>query len=346
MDVARRRGVELTLFHGRGGGIGRGGGRTDRAVLGQAPGSIAGRLKVTEQGEVITAHYADPALARRHLERVTGAVLTATVRDLGETALPHDDREDLLARLADRARTAYRTLVYDDPEFAGFFRRITPIDELAGLRFGSRPAARPARRLDPPGIDDLRAIPWTFAWSQARVDLPGWYGLGTAVTGLVAAEGPSVVTRLAELYDQWPFLTAVIDNSEFSLARADMTVAKRYASLATEPGDERRWTEIVAEYERTVEAVLRITGRAQLLDGLPAIQRAIAVRNPYVDSLSELQVRGLAALRAIPPIPHRGEPAHAGHEPDPDGDPDREAALRELVHLTVGGIAAGLQTTG
>ncbi|MEK6719764.1 MAG: phosphoenolpyruvate carboxylase [Chloroflexota bacterium] len=338
VEVARRRGVELTLFHGRGGGIGRGGGRTDRAVLGQAPGSIAGRLKVTEQGEVITAHYADPALARRHLERVTGAVLVATVRDLATGSRIEDGREALLEGLADRARLAYRALVYDDAGFAGFFRRITPIDELAGLRFGSRPAARPRvggsaggaddRRRDPPAIDDLRAIPWVFAWSQARIDLPGWYGLGTAVAGMIEERGTEVIEQLAHLYEQWPFLTAVIDNSEFSLARADMMVAARYATLAAAPGDDARWAAITAEYDRSVDVVLRITGRSNLLDGLPAIQRAIAVRNPYVDALSEIQVASLAALRS-----------------DATDDTAR-AALRDVVHLTVSGIAAGLQTTG
>ncbi len=347
VDVARQHGVELTLFHGRGGGIGRGGGRTDRAVLGQAPGSIDGRLKVTEQGEVITAHYADPALARRHLERVTGAVLVATVRDRTATPVPDDGRAALLSELAARARRAYRALVYEDPGFAAFFRRITPIDELAGLRFGSRPAARPRAGAggrtqqatghgaidgppEAPPIDDLRAIPWVFAWSQARIDLPGWYGLGTAIDGLAADEGPAVYERLAHLYERWPFLTAILDNSEFSLARADMAVAARYATLATEPGDDVRWAAIAAEYERTVAAILRVTGRDSLLDGLPAIQRAIAVRNPYVDTLSEIQVAGLLALRAGP-----GSATGA----------DR-TALRDLVHVTVSGIAAGLQTTG
>ena len=337
VEVARRRGVELTLFHGRGGGIGRGGGRTDRAVLGQAPGSIDGRLKVTEQGEVITAHYADPALARRHLERVAGAVLVASIRDATTNPDPEREREriTLMEDLAARAKRAYRALVYDDPEFAAFFRRITPIDELAGLRFGSRPAARPqAAAVDgggpppPPPIDDLRAIPWVFAWSQARVDLPGWYGLGSALEQAAREHGPDLWDRLATQYEEWPFLMAVIDNSEFSLARADMTVATRYASLATAVGDAGRWATIVAEYDRTVQAVLRITGRSNLLDGLPAIQRAITVRNPYVDALSELQVQGLEALR------HR------------DISPERESALRDLVQLTVSGIAAGLQTTG
>lgn len=334
VDAARGGGVELTLFHGRGGGIGRGGGRTDRAVLGQAPGSIDGRLKVTEQGEVITAHYADPALARRHLERVTSAVLVASVRDAAAPAFdPTDGRDGLIDDLARLAREAYRALVYDDPEFAGFFRRITPIDELAGLRFGSRPASRPrgsgrASAVRQPSIDDLRAIPWTFAWSQARVDLPGWYGLGSAFDALVAERGDEIAERLAELYVTWPFMTAIIDNSEFSLARADMTVAERYASLAFAPGDADRWAAIASEYERTIAAVLRITGRSRLLDGLPAIQRAIEVRNPYVDALSELQVQGLAELRRN------------------DLSPEREQALRDLVHLSVSGIAAGLQTTG
>jgi phosphoenolpyruvate carboxylase len=328
--VAARHDVELTLFHGRGGAIGRGGGPTNRAIMSQAPGSVAGRLKLTEQGEVIAAHYANPAIAARQLEQVTGAVLQASTPE-------HDERQaaaaleggPIIAELAETARTVYRRLVHDDPGFAAFFRDITPIAELSDMRLGSRPAARGRRDRDAaPPIDALRAIPWTFAWSQSRINLPGWYGLGSALEAYRDAHGEAGLEALAHLYRTWPFLTSLLDNAEMILAKADMGVARLYSRLATGPGDDRRWTTIEAEYERTVTNLLRVTGRAQLLDDAPVLQRSVALRNPYVDSLSELQVRLLARVRSLPP-----------------DDPDRDQVLR-LVKLTVNGVAAGLQNTG
>jgi phosphoenolpyruvate carboxylase len=340
--VAREHGVELTLFHGRGGAIGRGGGPANRAILGGAPGSVDGRLKLTEQGEVIAANYADPAIARRHLEQLSGAALIASTpeHDAAAADALHDGAP-LLAELADTARDAYRGLVHDDPGFAAFFRDITPITELSDLRLGSRPAARGrgggggaggagagAGAGDVPSIDALRAIPWTFAWSQSRINLPGWYGLGSALEAFRAAHGDDGLAEIGRLYRSWPFLASVLDNAEMILAKADMGVARRYASLATSPDGERRWAAIEAEYHRTVALLLRVTGRDHLLDGAPVLQRSIALRNPYVDALSELQVRLLARLRALPA-----------------DDPERGPVLR-LVQLSVNGVAAGLQNTG
>jgi phosphoenolpyruvate carboxylase len=334
--AARARGVELTLFHGRGGAIGRGGGPTNRAILGQAPGSIDGRLKLTEQGEVVFAHYADPAIARRQLEQMTAAVLMAsTPAHDGELEAAVALGSDLLDDLAERSRAAYRALVHDDPGFAEFFRSVTPIAELSALRIGSRPAARGSRRpggrggaaQPAPSIDSLRAIPWTFAWSQSRINLPGWYGLGSAIDGRLA-EDPGALDLIRRLYRSWPFLSAVLDNAEMVLAKADMGIGRRYASLATAPGDAERWATIEAEFDRTVRHLLAVTGRARLLDGAPVLQRSIALRNPYVDSLSEAQVRLLRRLRRLSP-----------------DDPDRARVLR-LVQLTVNGVAAGLQSTG
>jgi phosphoenolpyruvate carboxylase len=326
--AARLRGVELTLFHGRGGALGRGGGPTNRAILGQAPGSVDGRLRLTEQGEVISANYSDPTIARRHLEQMTGAILLASAPE-------HDARLEralavarpIMDELAATARVAYRALVHDDPAFASFFRDITPIRELSDLRLGSRPAAR-GRRDEAPTIDSLRAIPWTFAWSQSRINLPGWYGLGHALEAYRAADGEAGLDALARLARDWPFLSSLLDNAEMSLAKADMGVARLYARLATGPGDDRRWDAIETEYRRTVSLLGRVTGRARLLDGAPVLQRSVALRNPYVDSLSELQVRLLARLRALAP-----------------DDPERQRVLR-LVQLTVNGVAAGLQSTG
>jgi len=323
--VADREGIELTLFHGRGGTVGRGGGRLDRAILGQPPGTIRGRLKVTEQGEVVAARYGHPQIALRHLELLAGAVIAADARR--RAAVPAADQA-LLGRLASSSSAAYRGLVYEDPGFAGFFARITPIDVLTELRLGSRPASRVrgGARAEAPDVDieRLRAIPWGFAWAQARIELPGWYGLGAAVGVLGRADR----ARLARLYEVWPFLTAVVDHAELALARSDLGVARRYAALATAPGDEARWATVEAEHERSVRAVLELTGRARLLDRSPAIARQIALRNPDVDTLSELQVGRLARLRALP------------------ADAPARADLERLVRLTVSGVAAGLQVTG
>jgi phosphoenolpyruvate carboxylase len=332
VEIARRHGVVLTLFHGRGGAIGRGGGPTHRAIRGQAAGSVDGRLKVTEQGEVIAARYADPEIARRELELITGAVLLASTPQ-HDALLAAADRDgaDVMAELAESARRAYRALVFDDPGFASFFRAVTPIAEIAALRLGSRPAARGRANRDgddAPKIDELRAIPWVFAWSQSRIELPGWFGLGSALDEYRRAHGDAALDRIGRLYRNWPFLTSVLDNAELSLARADMGVARRYAALAPNPDDASRWRTIEAEHARTVELLLRVNGRDRLLDGSPVLQRAIALRNPYVDSLSEIQVRLLGALRALPPE-----------------DPSSQHLLR-LVQMTVNGIAAGLQSTG
>ncbi len=326
--VARDRGVELTIFHGRGGAIGRGGGPTNRAIMGLAPGSVDGRLKLTEQGEVVAANYSNATIARRHLEQATGAVLLASTPEHGaqlEGALTAG--APILDELAATSRAAYRALVHDDPGFASFFRDVTPIRELSDLRLGSRPAAR-GRRDVAPTIDALRAIPWTFAWAQSRINLPGWYGLGAALDAYQTAHGEAGLDEIARLAREWPFLSSLFDNAEMSLAKADMGVARLYAALATKPGDDRRWDAIETEYRRTVSMIGRVTGRERLLDGAPVLQRSVALRNPYVDSLSELQVRLLARLRALPP-----------------DDPERGRVLR-LVQLTVNGVAAGLQSTG
>jgi phosphoenolpyruvate carboxylase len=332
VEVARARSVELTLFHGRGGAIGRGGGPANRAIVGGAPGSVDGRLKLTEQGEVIAANYSDPAIAQRHLEQLTGAVLIASTPEHDAAAAAAATAGGpMLDELSATARLAYRSLVHDDPAFAAFFREITPIAELSDLRLGSRPAARGrsgAAADEPPPIDALRAIPWTFAWSQTRINLPGWYGLGTALEAYASIHGETGLREISRLYRSWPFLASVLDNAEMILAKADMGIGRRYASLARSGGAEARWAAIEAEYQRTVAWLLRITGRDRLLDGAPVLQRSIALRNPYVDALSEVQVRLLRRLRALGP----DDPARAFHQ--------------RLVQLSVNGVAAGLQNTG
>jgi len=324
--VAGRHGVELTLFHGRGGAIGRGGGPARRAILAQAPGSIDGRLKLTEQGEVVAARYADAAIARRELEQMTAAVLLASSPD--HAALAADAEQTgrpIMDELAERARAAYRALVWDDPAFEGFFRAATPFDELAGLRFGSRPAARGGRSRS---LEDVRAIPWVFAWSQSRIGLPGWFGLGSALAGFASANGERGRETLRRLYRRWPFFESLIDNAELSLARTDLDTGRLYAALAVGEEAERIYGRIAAEHRLTVDALLDMTGRASLLEGLPTLDRSIARRNPYVDPLSLVQVGALRRLRDRTP-----------------GDPERAAEVR-LVGLTVSALAGGLQSTG
>ena len=332
--AARQHGVELTLFHGRGGAIGRGGGPANRAILGLAPGALDGRLKLTEQGEVIAENYADAGIAVRHLDRLTAAVVRAsTVDHASALEVTEATGGPMLEELAATSREAYRSLVLDDSGFVDFFRLVTPIDEIATLRLGSRPAARGragsrSAGEPPPRIADLRAIPWVFAWAQARIDLPGWFGLGSALEAFGHRRGEAGLRDLARLYRTWPFLASLIDNAELALARADIGVARQYAALASGDDHARRWATIEAEHGRTVAWIARLTGRHQLLEDEPELRRRIGLRDPYVDSLSALQVMLLARLRAC--------------EPD---DPERDRLLR-LVQLTVNGIAAGLQATG
>jgi phosphoenolpyruvate carboxylase len=336
--TARKHEVELTLFHGRGGAIGRGGGPANRAILAQAPGSVAGRLKFTEQGEVIAAHYADVTIAQRHLEQVTAAALLAST--------PEHDREvdaaaatgsTTMSELTAISRAAYRSLL-ELPGFAAFFGSATPIDLIPGLGLGSRPSSRPKGRAGSaaggprgPDIASLRAIPWVFAWSQARANLPGWYGLGTALEAVVDRGGPPVLEQLADLYRRWPFFASVLDNAELSLAKADLATFRRYAGLA--PGDEAAAirSAIEAEFGRSVRHLLLVTGRDHLLDGHPTLARSIVLRNPYVDALSAIQVELLGRLRRAEAA---GEPGSA------------TAPIRAVIGATINGIAAGLQNTG
>ena len=327
--TARRHGVELTLFHGRGGAIGRGGGPANRAIRGQAPGSVDGRLKLTEQGEVVAARYADARVARRHLEQLTNAALLAPVEpeDADRATDPHGPAGRLMDELAADALASYRTLI-DDPGFPAWFRRVTPIDEVMTMRLGSRPASR--ARTDPRDaawLGQLRAIPWVFAWAQARIELPAWYGLGTALERFHVRHGAGALEEVTDLYRRWPFLASVIDNAEAGLARVDLAVARRHAAEAPDGLDDPRWQAVEAEFERTVRLVLRVKGESRLLEDAPVLRRAIELRNPYVAALSELQLDLLGRLRS-------GDTGH---------DTER---IRRLVQLTINGISAGLQGTG
>jgi phosphoenolpyruvate carboxylase len=321
-QVCRDHRIKLTLFHGRGGTVARGGGPANRAIRAQPPGSVGGRFRVTEQGEVIAARYSNPHLAHRHLEQIVNAVLLAsspTVQAERKHVLPA--WRSAMPVLADAARHAYRGLVYETPGFMDFWQTATPIDEIARLHIGSRPVARQAGTLD---VTAVRAIPWVFSWMQSRFNLPGWYGLGS---GLGA--GPPLAL-LQEMYAGWPFFRAVLDNAEMSLLKADMDIATLYTNLVPDRGLARRiMGTIRAEYERTRAAVLSITGHHELLDCDPTLQRSIFLRNPYVDPLNYIQVEVLHRLRALP------EPESA-----------EAKSLREVIVVTINGIAAGLRNTG
>ena len=315
---AAARGLRLTLFHGRGGALGRGGGPAGRAVLAQAPGSVDSSFKVTEQGEVVFARYGHPVIAQRHLEQVTGAVLlaSAAAAPAGSPGAPRPFRQ--VARAVEAAALrAYRALVEADG-FAEWFARISPLDEISGLRIGSRPARRDAAAAA--GLADLRAIPWVFAWAQTRLNLPGWYGLGS---GLAAVAGTDDGLRAArQAYAGWPLLAVLLDNAEMSLAKTDRRIAADYLALG---GRDDLTDMVLAEYDLTRRLVLAVTGHEALLASRPVLARAVELRDPYVDALSHLQLRALAALR--------------------DGGQDRER-LNRLLLLTVNGVAAGLQNTG
>jgi phosphoenolpyruvate carboxylase len=315
-------GVKLLLFHGRGGAIGRGGGPTNRAILGQPPGTLQGRLRLTEQGEVAFARYGRPGIAHRHLEQVVHAVIQAS---LGQAAVePRPAWTAAMESLSSSAHAAYRRLVYDERAFLRYFHAASPIDEISELRIGSRPA----RRKQGGGIADLRAIPWVFSWTQNRHGLPGWFGLGSAFAAYRRRERRRGRATLAEMYREWPFFRSLVDNAQLSLGKADLAVACLYSELADAAGRRRVFAAIAAEWERTVAAVLAATGRKALLEGSPVLRQSIRLRNPYVDPMSFAQVSLLRRLRALP------------------AESTDAAEARRLMAATINGIAAGLQNTG
>ena len=311
---AADRGVRLTLFHGRGGALGRGGGPANRAIRAQAPGSITGHFKVTEQGEVVFARYSNPAIARRHLEQVASAVLMASLPEVDAVAERAERRFGELGNRVDGpARAAYRDLIESDG-FEHWFSRVSPIDELGRMRLGSRPA----RRSGSNKLGVLRAIPWVFAWSQMRLNLPGWYGLGS---GMAAAD----LAELREAYAEWPLFNVLLDNAEMSLAKTDRRIAERYLELGGRADLSAR---ILSEYDLTVDRVLEVTGHSRLLENHRVLSWAVELRNPYVDALSHIQLHTLEALR--------GDSI----------DQLERARLEQVLLVTVNGVAAGLQNTG
>ena len=329
--------VRLTLFHGRGGALGRGGGPAGRAVLAQAPGSVDGGFKVTEQGEVIFERYGNPVIGLRHLEQVTSAVLLASAP---ATRARNEAAAARFRPLADRMDEA-ALRVYQDlagaPGFAEWLARISPLAEITGLRIGSRPARRQAGSAT--SLAGLRAIPWVFAWAQTRINLPGWFGLGSA---LAAVTGGARGLREAQLaYAEWPLLAVLLDNAEMSLAKTDRSMAARHLALG---GRDDLTAAVLSEYDRTRQLVLAVTGHDRLLASRPVLSRAVTLRDPYVDALSYLQLRALAELRGLPAESGPGVGGEDGAD-DSAGD-GRRQRLQRLLLLTVTGVAAGLQNTG
>lgn len=316
---AEAEGLTLTLFHGRGGALGRGGGPANRAILAQPPGSVDGRFKLTEQGEVIFARYGDREIALRHIEQVAAATLLQGAPSVERRNAAAAERyADMAAVLDVASRERYHALVRAEG-FAQWFAQVTPQEEVGLLAIGSRPARR---GLSVSSLEDLRAIPWVFAWSQSRVNLTSWYGVGTAL----AAVGD--VDRLRAAYREWPLLTTLIDNVEMSLAKTDERIARRYLELGDRP---ELAAAVLEEMALSVQWVLAVTDQERLLDRRQVLGRAVQLRNPYIDALSLLQLRALRGLRA----------------PDVADKPDAEVEnLRRLLLLSVNGIAAGLQNTG
>ncbi|MDQ2692942.1 MAG: phosphoenolpyruvate carboxylase [Chloroflexota bacterium] len=317
--VAQKHNIMLTIFHGRGGTIARGGGPANRGIRAQPPGSIAGRFRLTEQGEVIAARYSNLALAHRHLEQLVHAVLVASSPAKPNGEIPAAWRT-AMDQMSETAHRMYRGLVYENPRFIEFWQTATPLDEIKRLHIGSRPAVRGKSS----EVTKIRAIPWVFSWMQGRFNLPGWFGLGSA---LLAVKDNQL---LREMYDGWALFKTMLDNAEMSLLKADMGIASLYVDLVPDKELAQEMFEIIqSEYDRTRKAVLTISGHTDLLEEEPVTQNAVQLRNPYVDPLNYIQVEMLRRIRALP-----------------DQESEEAQAIREVISVTINGIAAGLRNTG
>ena len=316
--VSQEHGIALTIFHGRGGTIARGGGPANRAIRAQPPGSVNGRFRLTEQGETIAGRYSNPELAHRHLEQLVHAVLMASSPQAVKE-IPSVWRA-IMHSMSGVGFKMYRELVYETPGFIDFWQAATPLDEIKRLHIGSRPAARGQSS----AVTKIRAIPWVFSWMQSRFNLPGWFGFGSSLN---AVQDQNI---LREMYQGWLLFKTMIDNTEMSLIKADMDIASLYVDLVPDKSMGRHFYGLILdEYNRTRDAVLSISGHAYLLDAEPITQNAVLVRNPYVDPLNYVQVEMLRRLRALQ---------------DPEGEAAQ--AIREVITITINGIAAGLRNTG
>jgi phosphoenolpyruvate carboxylase len=322
-QVCDRHRVRVTLFHGRGGSIARGGGPAAKAILAQPAGLKGGGIRVTEQGEVLSTRYHDPDLAHRILEQMTYGVMLGTQAAAKGDSTPAPWREAMEAMSA-AGVASYRSLVHEDPEFLQFWRQATPIDEIGNLKLGSRPTYRKATR----SVDDLRAIPWVFSWMQSRFNFPGWFGLGSALDA-VLQRGPSGKKLLRSMHAGWPFFQTLIDNAQLTMRKADMQIAALYAELVEDAAIRRRIFGLLqTEFARTERAILAVTAQKQVLGSEPVLLRSVQLRNPYIDPLNYLQVETMRRLRR-----EKLAPAEAD-------------ALRAVIELTINGISGGLKNTG
>jgi phosphoenolpyruvate carboxylase len=324
--VCRKWQLGLTLFHGRGGSIARGGGPAAKAILAQPCGLYDAKIRVTEQGEVLSTRYHDPDLAFRIIEQMAYGVLLGAeaAQEKSADSVPGAWR-DAMTEMSRLAYNAYFNLVHRDPEFIEFWRTSTPIEEISGLKLGSRPTFRKATK----SVEDLRAIPWVFSWMQSRCVFPGWYGLGSALDQFAAA-GPEKAELLRTMYKEWMFFKATIDNAQLTLLKADMKIAGHYASLVPDEAIRTRvFGAIRAEYDRTKAAILQITGQQALLEHEPVLAKSVQLRNPYIDPLNYIQVEMIRRLRALP-----------------DKTTLEAAGLRDVIELTINGVSGGLKNTG
>jgi phosphoenolpyruvate carboxylase len=322
-ELAARHRIQLRMFHGRGGTVGRGGGPSYQAILAQPPGTVRGQIRLTEQGEVIGSKYANPEIGRRNLETLVAATLEATLLQPTKPAPPAF--LDAAMTLSAASMAAYRALVYETPGFTDYFFGATPIREIAELNIGSRPASRKASQR----IEDLRAIPWGFSWGQCRLTLPGWYGFGSAVEAFLKQPTPAArkeaLALLQKMYRQWPFFRALLSNMDMVLAKSDLALASRYSELVTDTRLRKRvFAAIEAEWHRTAEALGQITGEKHRLASNAALARSMRHRFPYIDPLHHLQVELVRRYR--------------------EGKADER--VRRGIHISINGIAAGLRNTG
>ncbi len=318
--VFNQHGVRLRLFHGRGGSVGRGGGPTYHAILAQPAGAVAGQIRLTEQGEVISTKYGNADTGRRNLEVLLAATLEASLTDHENRVEPAEQFHAVMDELSARAFNAYRGLVYETPGFVTYFRQSTVVSEIALLNIGSRPASRKASE----AIEDLRAIPWVFSWAQCRLMLPGWYGFGAAVDGYLAAN-PEGLANLQRMVKSWPFFKSLLSNMDMVLAKTDLAIASRYAELVADAElRERIFSQIKAEWALTKKHLLAILEQDDFLADNPMLKRSLQLRSPYMDPLNHLQVELLKRHRA--------------------GETDERVARG--IHLSINGVASGLRNSG
>jgi phosphoenolpyruvate carboxylase len=321
--LANSHDIQLRMFHGRGGTVGRGGGPSYEAILAQPPGTVRGQIRLTEQGEVIASKYANPEIGRRNLETLVAATLEATL--LKPTKPAPRGFLEVADVLSEESTRAYRALVYETPGFVDYFFAATPLKELAQLNIGSRPASRKALQ----HIEDLRAIPWSFSWGQCRLTLPGWFGFGSAVAAYLKS-GPAKgrklrLALLQRMYREWPFFRTLLSNLDMVLAKSDLALGSRYAELVDDKRLRRRiFGAIENEWQRTAEALNQITGEKHRLANNPGLARSIRHRFPYIDPLHHLQLELIRRYR----LGQAGEKVQRG------------------IHLSINGISAALRNTG